>query len=287
MMSAINGAFSILLSFIPYSSVLALLILPVINALGVYLINKKWLVVYIVSALLVPFLVTMFDISTTLFYMLPSIVSGFIYGSLSKVKSTPALTILASIIWSVVSTYISLPIIKAIYGIDMFETILTAFGVQYSGIEIKNSFEYSLIPTILFALSWASSSISHFIIVFVYEKVGIKINAFAWERIAYPTSSIALSLLSIGLSFLSVSLAYISFALTFYFMTFSLQNLIEFKSKTSIISIVFLSIISILAFAALYSLMPLYTGSILMVLFMISVSFGSLIASIKAKKLAK
>ncbi|MCQ2772427.1 MAG: hypothetical protein MJ238_04035 [Bacilli bacterium] len=287
MMAAINGAFSIMLSFIPYSSFLALLVLPVINALGVYLVNKKWLTVYIATALLVPFLVTMFDISTTLFYILPSIVSGFIYGALSKAKFTPALTILVTIVWSVASTYLSLPIIKAIYGLDMIETVLATFGVSHVGLDLNETFEYSLIPTILFALAWASSSISHFIIVFVYEKVGIRINCFEWEKIAYPVLSILISVVSIATSFLSVQLAYLFFALGFYFMAFSLQNLIESRTKTSIITMILLLVFSILLFAALYSMMPQTTGPILLILFVVSVSVASLIASLKAKKLAK
>lgn len=287
MMAAINGAFSILLSFLPYSSFLAMLVLPVINALGVYLVDKKWLVAYILASLFVPFLVTMFDISTTLFYILPSIVSGFIYGALSKIKCTPALTILAASIWSVVSTYLSLPLIKTIYGIDMIETILITLGVDGSVTPINESFEYMLVPSVVFALSWASSSISHFIIVFAYEKIGIKISYFKWEKLLYPILSIAISLLGIGLSFVNITAAYLFFSLGLYFMAFSLQNLIENPSKLSIITMILLLVISVLAFAGLYSLMPTFGGSTLILLFVISVSISTLIASIKAKKLAK
>lgn len=278
MMAAINGALSLLLSFVPYSTVVAIIVLPIINALGVYLVDKKWLIAYIITSTLVPFLVTMFDVSTTLFYITPSIISGFIYGALSKLKLPTCLTILGSTIWVLASTYLSLPIIKGMYGIDMIPAVVSTLGLK--------PFANVLIPSFIFAFSWASTSISHFLITFSYEKVGFETKEWAWEKYAYPILAISFGLLSLIATNFSLEFAYISLALSLYFVAFSTQNFLENHSIVVICSIVIFLVIAFLSFAFAYGMMPSGGGGSLIALFFIGIALSSLIASFKAKPLA-
>lgn len=278
MMAAINGALSLLLSFLPYSSFLAIIILPIINALGVYLVDKKWFAVYVVTSIIIPLLVTMFDLSTTLFYVIPSIISGFIYGALSKLRIPACLTILASTIWVLASTYLSLPIIKVIYEIDMIPAVVASLNLK--------PFSVVLIPSFIFAFSWASTSVSHFLITFTYEKIGFETTVWDWEKYVYPAASIILGTLSILLSSISLEVTYILLALSLYFAAFSVQNLVENHSIISIVALVILLVVAFLAFAFMYGMMAPGAGGSLISLFVIATSISALIASFKAKPLA-
>ena len=278
-MGAVNGVVSLLLSLIPYSTFIAIIILPIINALGVYLVDKKWFALYAITSIAIPFLVTMFDMSTTIFYVIPSIISGFIYGALSKLKLPTALTIFGSTLWVLLSTYASLPIISAIYGIDMIESVVALLKLK--------PFAVKLIPSFLFAFSWASTSISHFLISFAYEKIGFDTKNFKWEKFVYPFISIALGIASMIVTNFNLEGCYILLSLSIYFAAFSLQNLIVYHPIWIVSILISLAVASVLGFAFLYDLMPFGGGGSLLSLFVVGSSISCFIASFKAKLLAE
>ncbi len=244
MMGAINGAFSVLLSFLPLSSFMALLILPCINALGIYVIRAKWIPVYIFAALGVPLIATCYDISTTLFYVLPSIASGLIYGALTKFKTPVPLTIFICSLWTLGSTYLMIPLVKLIYDVDMVPTMLATFGKENSNLA------KALVPSILFAYSWAAISINHLVMTFIHEKLEFKTKTYGIEKYLYPIVTILFSVFSIVFAFKNVALTYLFFSLSSFFAFFSVVTLLRKVKFYYYIILVVLFLVSFFLFVA-------------------------------------
>ena len=109
--AALNAIFSLLIHFVPLSDFVVLLFLPLISAMVGLLCEKKYLPVYLVAALGVSLAVTAYDISTTLFYVVPAILSGTAYGFFYH-KSWPLpYVLLGTAIITMALNYVSLSFI--------------------------------------------------------------------------------------------------------------------------------------------------------------------------------
>ena len=278
MMGAINGAFSVMLSFLPLSSFMALLILPCVNALGIYVIKARWIPIYVFATLGVPLVATCYDISTTLFYILPSIASGLIYGALTKFKTPVPLTIFICSLWTLGSTYLMIPLVKLIYEIDMIPTTLTTLGKEDS------SLAKALVPSILFAYSWAAISINHLVMTFIHEKLGFEAKTYDAEKYLYPILTFIFSVLSIVFAFKNVTLAYLFFSLSLFFTIFSVATLLNKIKFYYYIILVVLLVIAFFLFAVFAKRFEANTVISLGTIFFDAIALSTLISLISKKQ---
>lgn len=278
MMAAVNGALSLILSFLPVSAFGALLVLPCINALGIYLVKPKWIAVYAPVALAIPLLVTAYDISTTLFYVIPSIASGLIYGGMSKFKCPVALTIFACSLFTLGATYLTIPLIKAIYEIDMIPSMLITLGKADSTLAL------SIVPSILFVYSWASVSINHLVMIFVQNKLGFETRNYLFEEYLYPLLTVLTSYGSIRLASVNTSLTYIFFSISLFFMVFTVPVLLRKLRYYCYIILIATLVIAFFLFAIFAKNYTSDTVISLATIFFDAVSLSSLIAAFSKKQ---
>ncbi len=278
MMAAINGVFSIILSFILGSAIAAALILPCVNALAIYVLKPKWIAVYCVSALAIPLIVTCYDLTTTLFYIIPSISAGLIYGALNKFKCPVALTILACSLWTLGTTYLSFYLIGIIYEVDMINSLMLALGKGGS------SFAASLFPSLMFAVSWGSISINHLVMYFIHEKLGFETKTYSFEKFLYPILVIVFSDLSLVLAFHSTTLTYLFFSLSLFFTLFTVPTLLKKVKFYYYIILAVLLVAAFFAFAIFAKQFGTETVIALGTLFLDAIALTSFISLISKKQ---
>jgi hypothetical protein len=83
-MCALNAVVATLSTLVPLSSLFVIIFLPLVSVLTVILCEDKYAIIYLVAAIALSLGVTAYDITATLFYIIPAIVVGTLYGFLSK-----------------------------------------------------------------------------------------------------------------------------------------------------------------------------------------------------------
>lgn len=278
MMAAINGAFSVIISFIFGSAIVAALVLPCVNALAIYVLKPKWIAVYCITVIAIPLIVTCYDLTTTLFYIIPAITAGLLYGALNKFRCPVALTILVCSLWTLGTTYLSFYLIGIIYEIDMISGFLTAIGKGGS------SFATALFPSLMFGVSWASISINHLVMYFIHEKLGFETREYSFEKYLYPVLVIVFSDLSLVLAFHSTTLTYLFFSLSLFFTIFTVPQLLRKLRFYYYIILVVLLVAAFLSFAIFAKQFQTETVIALGTLFLDAVALTSFISLISKKQ---
>ena len=123
-MTAINLIFIVLATYIPFLMFLLILLLPFVSAIVSYYCQKRYYLIYAVASV---GLCLIFNISDTIFYVVPSIVTGFLIGVLLEKKINPFWLILSSSIVESALTFALIPLINLIGNVEPFACGFEAF----------------------------------------------------------------------------------------------------------------------------------------------------------------
>lgn len=130
LMAAINVVFVLISSLVPVLVFLLIFILPLSSTIVTIYCKKKYYIVYALATLVLCFLVSFWDIGNTLFYVFPSLISGFIFGLLIEKGWNPILIVLIAVISQVLLSYPSIPLIQLMYGRSIIEDFASIFGLK-------------------------------------------------------------------------------------------------------------------------------------------------------------
>lgn len=251
MMAAVTAVLALVMSFFPLSSFFIIIFLPLVSVFPSLLCKDRYLPLYIIVASLVSILASLHDIGTGIFYVIPAIFSGTLFGFLIK-KSLPySLAIYLVSLLQLGFNYLSIPIIEGLTGINMITSLQTLLSLSDA--------HMAIVPTILFAFSLGEISLSSVATHFVLEKIGTKENKEELVILDFiiPWAGLLFIALTIIFAFASLGhIAFLSFASAIYF---SLMSLPLYKKKRSIwvyVTLVILTIGGIVASIFIYPLMP-------------------------------
>lgn len=210
--AAINVALALLSTFIPFSSFFVILFLPLVSALVAFYCKDKYLLLYIIASAGVSLLSTCYDLSITLFDVIPALIIGTLFGFLMK-KGFPNgyLILLASLV-KVGLNYLMLLLLKLIYGVDIIDSLIQLINLQ----SVENI--YQIVPTFIFGYSLIQELVCYIVI---YLSTTSLIDEKVKFKDIYPSINFAASFLFIGLgfglSFISISIGYFLSAIGIYF----------------------------------------------------------------------
>lgn len=207
-MSAINVIFVLISTFIPYFLFILVFLLSFSSAVVTLLCNKKYFILYVVATIAICLVI---NISDTLFFVLPAIISGFLFAVLMEKNVSTTLVLLIPTLVQIAFTYISYYLINAIYHVSIIDTFSIIFKLT--------DFEYKsfLIAPFIFLISLAQ-------IIFSYIIIESQISKFGFEQKENDHNvfiNVFGILLSIGFTVLSIflipdfSLLFICFTLWF------------------------------------------------------------------------
>ena len=213
-MAAINVIFALLFAFIPYVIVILILILPLTSVLVGLFCQKRYFPIYIIVTLGLCFVSAIWDISIPLFYILPSMITGFIFALFINLKVPNIYLIFLTSVVQMLFSYLAILFSKFVLRIDIIETFKNLLALQ--------EFElfYVIVPSFIFIISLIQSVFSYMIIKDELPKFGYKINE-SYENKWYFLYIILACLISnicvLAFAFVRLDVAYLMMMISILF----------------------------------------------------------------------
>ena len=268
LMAAINLIFIILATYIPPFMLLLILILPFASTIVSYYCLKRYYLIYAIASI---GLCLIFNISDTIFYVVPSIISGFVIGVLLEKKVHPFWLILASTIINAALTYAFIPLINLISNTDMVLSLLTVFKLK------EFPYRTELVYLFVFFVSLMQCGLAHFVLLSDAQKIGIEINTRVDYFAPYIIGLEVSMVLALVLAFFYLPLALVLVVISLYFSAFLLVDLLLSK-RLPIYLMLGLSIFAMMiVFALIYNNLSKPFGMILILLFPLVISVISFV----------
>lgn len=269
LMAAIDMVLAVMANILPISALFIMIVMPLTSAVVALFCKTRYFPIYAIATIGLCIAVSAGNFQTTLFYIIPSVFTGFLYGLLTRFGIPASINVFLTGLLQMGLTYLSVPLIYLIYGIDMIALGQTLFGLAGSA-----SFSI-IVPTLFFAYGLAQTALSH---IFASEELSrLEVILPNDESLApyYPAMAVFFAALALTLAFFYVPLAYFFLACLVYFTVFACKSLFSSVSLYVYVGGGVFFALTIFAFALLYSLMPGSSGLILLSLPCLAIDFSS------------
>ena len=191
LMAAINVIGIIIMNFVPIMFLPFALFMPLSSTIVTLFCKKRYFPIYAVATTGLCFLVSINNISDTLFYVVPSLISGFAFGMLIEYKFPSIVSIFVTgIIYSAIS-YAVIPLIELIYGQNMIYVVASIFKLN------DYQYLYYVVPSFILCIGLIQSLITYVIIINEIPKLGLdnneKENPYLYEAIGLIGSILSIA----------------------------------------------------------------------------------------------
>lgn len=275
---AFDAILSLVGALLPLSAVFLMAVAPLIASFVAYFCKKRYHVLYLFSALGISIAVSAWDFQNTLFYLLPCLCSGLVYGYGVRGKAPASLSLFFSSLCQFLFFLLSLYLVKAIYQINMVDVLLSFFHKD------RNPSSESAIVLLGLSYSFGVSGIAHLVFLLVSPKLGIPLFWKVNHPWLYPCFSLGSSLLCFAFLFVYPPLAYFFLGVSLYWI---FVGLVEFLPKAHwpfyVVSFLLL-FTAILLFAFLYSSLSPAQGFGMIALFPAALSLSCFLEVLLGKK---
>ncbi|MCQ2795704.1 MAG: hypothetical protein MJ213_00110 [Bacilli bacterium] len=265
-MAALNVLLSALGAYVPIVGIFVVIFLPFFSAITAMICKWKYYPIYAIATIIVSLCATFWHTEFTVFYLIPSVITGFLFGLCFKLKLNATYSLLFTSLTQLGLTYLAIPIIEAIYGTNLIDTFLTLLQLK------DNPHALIIVPSFIYLLSLAQMLLSYIVL-------HNEIKKFSNEEM--NKNGLIIKLTGLGLSILVIPLAFSFINMSYLFMFVSLFltvsvfiDLIFTKNKLIIVisSILFsLGFIFVFAFYSLiqmpYTFLLINTSNILLLTF--------------------
>ena len=277
-MAAINIIISVIAAFSPIASVILVIFLPLTSTLVELFCEDKYYPIYAIATFGLGVVATLWNIQSTFFTLLPSLITGYIFGLFAKHKFNPIWSVLAASALQALITLLFIPLINFIFGVDIIYTFKAAFKLTESeNIGI-------IIPAFILAISIVQIVLSYIV---VSQEVKKFDQSMEYEKCNYMLFGIIGSVLSlslIGFYYLSLAVAYIFLILSIYFASFIVVYFIKDKMWRTLILCGAFVLLTIFIFALAYSSVKPNSALLLIGVAPFCISTLSLVVSFLKKK---
>lgn len=265
-MTAVNLVFILLATFAPFLMFIPIVFLPFVSAIVSYYCKKRYYIIYAIASI---GLCLIFNVSDTIFYVVPAVITGFMIGLLLNKRIHPFWLVLVSSIIEAALTFAFIPLINVIGDTDIVYTFISAFKL--------NDFAYKTELTYLaiYFLALLQCGLSHFVLLNEAKKVGIEINTGVDSFAPYIIGLEVVIILSLVFSFFYRPLAFAFLEISFYFAIFVLVDIVTSKRVIVYVISGILFMMAFFGFALLYKHIGAPDGLLIMLLFPISVGITS------------
>lgn len=241
LMSALVCVMSLILIFIPFSFLLMIIVYPLISSYVSYKSKIKVSLLFMLSSIILSFIICFGDIGNVLFYIIPGLILGFSIGLMTK-KTLQFFNIFVfSTIISFILFEISIPLINVIYSIDFIDSTLNLIGINASYNFII------LFHLIIFIVNLTITFITIFFIYIVLKKVKIVLN-FNF-RTSFSYKNICISSLFLIISIIFSFISEVSFLSYIFLICGTLLNVypnIDYQRRLNMVFFIMSFIIGIL-----------------------------------------
>lgn len=281
LMAAINIIVAELAGLSLIVSLFLILVLPLTSAIVELCCKDRYFPIYAIATFGLSLALTFWNIQTTIFYVLPSIITGYIFGLLIKHKIPTIWSIFAATLGQTAITYGLIPLINFILQIDFIESFKTALGLA----EMK--YVNIIIPSFIFLISLIQVGLSQLIVSQELVKFGIEKNKEEFSNIASAFAGILFSLLVVPFYFVMLELAYLFLMMSLYFAIYQIVIIIFSKKYFVLIPFGVSLVINIVLFALLNSYLKESSAFLLFAITSALICISSLVFYFLQKKKEK
>ena len=245
---AINVVCSFLTVVLPLLGLILIILLPLTSAVVEVYCKDRWFPIYAFATIGLSIVVTLSSIDFTIFYVVPSIFTGYIFGLFAK-KHLPSMyaIFIATIIQTLLS-FAFIPLIELITGTNLIMSFAKI-------LRISDIFLFkSLILLIFFIVSLIQTILSFIVVKNELTKIT---QETLWTSIQEKVSSysaLAGCFLAIGMLFIYVPVCYLLVGVSFYFAVFVIIEMFKNNNRLGLI----LASISLFAELLLFALLNRY-----------------------------
>ena len=268
LMAAINVIFIVLATYIPLLMFLLILLLPFASTIVSFYCQKRYYIIYAIASV---GLCLIFNISDTLFYVVPAVISGFAIGALLEKKAHPFWLILCSTVINAALTYAFIPLINLTSNTDIILSFLKAFKLE------DYKYRKELVYAFIFIISLMQCSLAHYVLLTDARKIGVEINTRINCFAPYILGSSLSMVLALTFAFFYFPLAVVFLLISFYFGAFLLYYCLLSRNVWIYVLLGITLFASIILFAIFYKQLIRPFGIMLAVLFPLSISATSFI----------
>lgn len=245
-MAAINVVLLLLATLLPYLLLFLTMILPFVSLLVTIYCKKRYYPIYLLATIGLSFLVSFDGISNILFYILPGVLSGFVFGYCLEKEIPSNYSIMYSALVYVICSYLSLIICNALIGESIEKVYFTILNLNET-----MWWRSYLIAPFIFAISIIQSSLSYLIIQAEIKKLGLEEKEIDDNfELLYLLIFILLSLL---LSFVKPEVYLMFLGFTIYEFLNIEKNVFRKSKKLFVISLSTCLVIALFTFAIFYN----------------------------------
>ena len=257
LMAAINVIFVVLTTLVPVLVFLIVFVLPLTSTIVALHCKKRYYPIYAFATIGVCLLCTIWKIDDTIFYVIPSIISGFIFAVMAEKEVSAPWIIIATTLVQMAFSLLSIPLIEWMFGRDIVTTFAAIFKL-----EDYQYLEY-VAPVFIFVLSLIQSVLAFVVINEEIKKFGYQIKETRMLSFAMFSGLFTSLLLVIIFALTYKPLSYTFLAAATYFACIIIGGLIDRKKIWIYISLLTAIVVTLFMFASLYNFIPAPLGLLL------------------------
>lgn len=258
-MAAINVIFVLLTALLPPLMFLIVFVLPLTSAVVTLFCKKRYFPIYAVATVALCLLTTMgIYIYDTFFYVIPSLITGFVFGFLIEKKVPAIYIIVLSSALQYILSYLTFLVLDLILpDINFIDALLSIFGLR------DFVFKDVFIHLFLFTLASIQTAFAYFILKKEVKKLGFEVVEDIKLHYLLFIFVILIDVLALIMAFVYTPLVYVFIAMNLPFVVYIIIQLIFERKRIIYILMVVSFIISVSIFVGFYTLIPHPLGIIL------------------------
>ena len=282
-MAAINVVFVLITVFLPFLFFLIVFVLPLTSTIVTLHCKKRYFPIYAVATIGLCMICTMWQIGDTIFYVIPSIISGFLFGFMAEKKVPSFWIITVTTVVQIAFSYAAIPLINLISGKDVVVTFASAFGL--------GDFKYLnfVVPCFIFFISLAQQVIAYMVIKEELPKFGYTLNEPKELPLSLAIAIGACTTLAFVFTFIPYCgpIGYLMTLMSLLFSCYAIIYLILGKKTLVYILLVASLVVSMFTFALLYKMVKEPLGLVLINIFFFTIAIIVLINNYLLKPIKK
>lgn len=244
LMAAINVVFTLLTSFVPLLSVLLIIFLPLTSAVIEITCKDRYFPIYFFATIGLSAAVSALTFDFAFFYVIPSMITGYIFGLMSKKNLPDMLSIFIASVFQTILSFAFVPVIELVTEVNIIDYAAKLF-------HINDRFVYdNSIILIFFLIALVQTILSFIVVDNELKKMKMKsVPIFRATPVAFLGGIIAI-ILAVSLSFVSLPISYFCLGIAWYFAVFCFIFAAQDKDKIYMALTGFTVLVNILLFAA-------------------------------------
>lgn len=256
LMAAINVIFVLLTYFVPFLIFVLVFVLPLTSVVVTIFCQKKYLPIYMLATIGLCLIATFNNFSDTLFYVIPALISGVLFGLMVEQKISPVWIIFASSLVTTGLSYAFVPLIELIYNQNIITVFLAVFKVD------GFTFIDYAVPCFIYLISLIQSVLSYLFIRAELPKLGINMKDEPRFIPLLIASLFCLLLVGISIPFFP-KMSYLFSMWFIYFGCYILIDLALLKKTYIYIGFGLAVVVEFVLFGTLYQIIPQPFGFLL------------------------